>query len=312
MGAAGLVQGYDDVPIAANGIRVLTTLGALACPVMLFGCGGGSSAPAPSLAVCRGLRATATGRVRTRQAVELSGLAASRTQRGVLWAHNDSGERPRVFALRPNGRVLADLDVPGAHAVDWEDIAIRGSTLYLGDIGDNLEQRRSIDVYRVPEPRVPATGTTGRATRLRLRYPDHSHNAETLLVDPRGGEIAIVTKQPDGRSGVYVAPAASATATTTLRLAARLRLGKGSLATAGDVSADGRVIAIRTYRSVFAWRRPTGASLAAALRTKTCVSPTSLSREGKAEALALTGDGRAFFTVPEGSNPTLRHYAPTR
>jgi hypothetical protein len=294
---------------------------ALACVVL--GCGGGDGGGdatddvrttvrhATPPAVCGALRATVTGVVQAAEALELSGLARSQTQPGVLWSHNDSGDRGRVFALRPSGKVLADLDVPGAAATDWEDIAIRGDELYLGDIGDNARERPSIDVYRVSEPRVPATGTTPPATRLRLRYPDGAHDAETLLVDPRSTAIAVVTKEISGRSGVYLARRPSAATTTTLRRVARLELGIGALATAGDVSANGRVIAIRTYGSVFAWRRAPGVSLGAALRGRPCVSPTPL-REGQGEAIALTRDGRGFFTVPEGAHATIRRYTPVR
>lgn len=302
--------------------RVIALAALAFAAATVLACGGGGSAReqtaprrnAQPPAVCRALRAAVTGAVKSREATELSGLVVSRTQPGVLWAHNDSGDRPRVFALRRDGTMLADLAVPGARAIDWEDIALRGSDLYIGDIGDNDRQRRSIDVYRVVEPRVPATvataTATATATRLRLRYVDAPHNAETLLVDPRSGDLAVVTKELDGRSGVYVATAASPAVATTLRLAARLTLGAGGLATGGDVSADGSVIAIRTYDSLFAWRRQRGMTLAAALRASPCTSPTSLGAEGHSEALALTGDGRAFFTVPEGSRPSIRRYAP--
>ena len=292
---------------------------AIALGVTLLGCGGASSSgsttataaaaarhPKP-LALCGKLRAAVTGTVQTAEAPELSGLVLSRSQPGVLWAHNDSGDRARVFALRPNGSVLADLDVPGAEAVDWEDIAIRGKELYAGDLGDNNRERASVDVYRFAEPQVPATGSTSPATRLTLRYPDGAHDAETLLVDPRSGDIVIVTKDFSGRSGIYV----SHNASTTLRLAGHLNLGPGGLATGGDVSADGRVVAIRTYGNVYAWRRPSGTSLAAALRRKPCVSPTPL-REGQGESLALTRAGGAFYTVPEGVNATIRRYTPVR
>lgn len=304
--------------LVAARLRQFMTLGAFALVAATgLACGGGSArdeagptSQPNAVAVRRALRAVVTGTVQTRTARELSGLAESRTQPGVLWAHNDSGDRPRVFALRRDGNVLADLDVPGARAIDWEDIAIRGGDLYLGDIGDNDERRPSIDVYRVAEPHVPGDGTTTPATRLRLRYPDGPHNAETLLVDPNSAELTIVTKRPDGRSGVYVAAAPGPTATTTLRLGARLRLGAGALATGGDVSAGGKVIVIRTSDSVFAWRRRSGTSLAATLRTSPCVSPTRL-RDGNGEALALTRDGRAFFTVPEGEGANIRRYAPS-
>src|SRR4051794_35074519 len=57
-------------------------------------------------AICAGrLRATVTGAVAAPEATELSGLVASRRRAGVLWTHNDSGDRPRLFALASDGRV---------------------------------------------------------------------------------------------------------------------------------------------------------------------------------------------------------------
>ncbi|HEU4977038.1 MAG TPA: hypothetical protein VFT50_18255 [Baekduia sp.] len=272
-------------------------------------------------AVCGRLRAVATGTLQAPELTELSGLALSPDQPGVLWAHNDSGDRPRVFALAPDGRALAVLDVPGAEAVDWEDLAIgpasagaRPRALYLADTGDNASSRAGIDVYRVPEPRLPATGVTAPATRLRLRYPDGAHDAETLLVEPRTGELAIVTKRFDGASRVYSAtPAAvaraAAGAVVTLRRGALLPLGTGGLATAGDVSANRRIVVVRTYTALVAWRKAPGATLAATLRRRPCRGVVPLAGEGQGESLALTRSGRAFFTAPEGAGATIRRYA---
>ena len=125
-------------------------------------------------AICGRLRTVVTGRLAAPEATEISGLVASTTQPGVLWAHNDSGDRARIFALRSDGSLIASLDVPGAEATDWEDIAVGpGGDLLLADIGDNKSVRNAIDIYRVPEPRL-ADGptTTAAATRLRLTYPD--------------------------------------------------------------------------------------------------------------------------------------------
>jgi hypothetical protein len=259
------------------------------------------------------MRVKQAGTVNADEATELSGLVASHDQPGVLWTHNDSGDRPRVFALRTDGTLLASLDVPGAEAVDWEDLAIGpGGDLLLGDIGDNGSARDSTDVYRVPEPRLPASGVTAAATRLRLRYPDGAHDAETLLADPRTGELLVVTKQLDGRSGVYAAtvPARGAAgAEATLRKTGTLRLGFGGLATGGDVSADGRTVVVRTYTGFSVWSRKAGASLAATLRRTPCTGRVSLLREGQGEAIALSRDGRSFFTVPEGAAPMLRRYS---
>jgi hypothetical protein len=93
-----------------------------------------------------------------------------------------------------------------------------------------------------------------------------------------------------------------------LRKVATLRLGLGGLATAGDVSADGRVVAIRTYSALYVWSKRPGASIASALKRRPCVGSAQLLAEGQGEALALGRDGRSFFTVPEGKDPILRQY----
>lgn len=276
-----------------------------------------ASAPAPRPALCTRLRARVTGRITVATTTELSGLALSRSQARVLWTHNDSGDRPRVFAVAPNGRLLADITVTGAAHVDWEDIAIgpapqAGDALYIGDIGDNQATRSTVAVYRAPEPRLAsgAPSATAPAQRLTLRYPDSAHDAEALLVDPSSGALVIVTKDFGGIARVYIADHPSTDATTTMRRAATLSLGTGEAVTAGDVSANGRTIVLRTYDRAFVWSRRRGESLASAVQRRPCAARSDLLVEGQGEALALTRSGRAFYTVPEGVRPALRLYAP--
>jgi hypothetical protein len=266
--------------------------------------------------LCTSLHSRVVGRVGTRAATELSGLAVSRSQAGVLWTHNDSGDRARVLALAPDGRLLADVAVTGAENVDWEDIAIGrgggGDVLYLGDIGDNLAVRSAVVVYRVPAPRLRggAPSATGPARRLVLRYPDGPRDAEALLVDPASGALLIVAKGSRGASRLYAADHSSGDTATTLRAVGEVRLEEPSLITAGAVSADGRTIALRTYESVFVWSRHRRERLAAAMRRPPCAAPADLLVDGQGEALGLTSDGTAFYTVPEGERPALRRYAP--
>ncbi|MGI9082260.1 MAG: hypothetical protein ACR2FZ_08275 [Thermoleophilaceae bacterium] len=308
---------------------------ALALPAVLavalvpVGCGGGSgdaergqlsTAPAgsPRPALCTSLRARVTGHVATSAATELSGLVLSRSQKGVLWTHNDSGDRARVLAVAPDGRALAEVALAGAENVDWEDIALGpapkgGDALYVGDIGDNEAQRSSVVVYRIDEPRVAAgRSQSAPAQRLTLRYRDGAHDAEALLVDPSSGALVIVTKDFGNTAGVYVADRPREGTTTMLRRIGDLTLDAAEPVTAGDLSADGRTIVIRTYDGVFAWSRRAGQSLATALRGRACAAGADLLVEGQSEAVALTADGRAFYTVPEGEEPPIRRWARVR
>lgn len=274
---------------------------------------GGASALCAEL-----LRPRVTGRVQTPEATELSGLVVSRSQPGVLWAHNDSGDSARLFALAPDGRSLGQVAITGAQNVDWEDIALGrvpggGYALHVADIGDNESKRSGVVVFRVPEPRLGggSAGAAAPAARLDLRYPDGAHDAEALLVDPFDGTLAVVTKSFGGGAFLYVAHPPRA-GMVVLRRAGRIPVAAGEAVTAGDVSADGRTIVLRTYDRALVWSRRRGESLAAALRREPCAAGADLAGEGQGEALALGSEGRAFYTVPEGRRPALRRYGPVR
>jgi hypothetical protein len=292
--------------------------------IALAGCGGGPSrsttatTPRPAAAaLCGPLRAAVGGRIAAAAATELSGLALSRTQPEVLWTHNDSGDRARVLAVTPGGALLADVAVTGARNVDWEDIALGpapggGDALYIADIGDNAGRRREVVVYRILELGVDSAGgptASVPAARMALRYPDGAHDAEALLVDPAAGALVVVTKSFRGEAGVYVAGRPTVAATTVLRRRGRLSLGPGEAVTGGSVAADGRTIVLRTYDRALVWTRRGREPLATALRRRPCAVRADLLAEGQGEAIALTGNGRAFYTVPEGRRPAIRRYA---
>jgi hypothetical protein len=236
---------------------------------------------------------------------EASGIVASREQPGVLWVHNDSGDRPRVFATNQRGDDLGTFALDAASAMDWEGIAIGpgpvvGRTyLYIGDIGDNARARDTIRIYRVQEPHVGAAGSASRLAEIEeieVRYPDGPHDAETLMLDPITGALLVVVKTHDVGAGVYRVSAIE-TPAPMLEHIADITLGDaGSVATGGDVSADGRQIAVRTYSRVFVWRRVDDEPIAAALAREPCVS--MLRDDG--EAFAWLPGGEGWVTVTEG------------
>ncbi|MBW3609073.1 MAG: hypothetical protein KY463_12100 [Actinobacteria bacterium] len=229
-------------------------------------------------------------------------------RRGVLWSLNDSGNSPTLFAFASSGRGMAEVTVEGALNTDWEDMAAgRSGTLLVGDIGDNLAQRPSVTVLEVPEPPAGATAVAP-VTRYELRYPDGPRDAEALMFDRTNGSLVIVSKSFGPVGGIYVARRPSSRRVTTMRRAGTVKLDEGEAVTAGDVSADGRTIVLRTYDRAFAWRRRAGETVAAALRRRPCVADADLLREGQGETLALTRDGRAFYTIPEGPTPPVRRY----
>jgi hypothetical protein len=251
-------------------------------------------------ALCAGGAPQPVGTVTDPELDEVSGVVESRAHPGVLWVHNDSGDRARVFAIDDHGATLRQYALTGASADDWEDIALDGDTLYLGDIGDNNESRADIVVYRAAEP-DPTTDTAPlAATALHLVYPDGAHNAEALLVDPVTHDLFVVTKELSGQSSVY-----RHTTGSTLVKVATLDLGIGQLVTAGDIAADGTAIALRTYGAVFVWSRRGNEPVADAFDRAPCRAPAPTQQQG--EAIRFDPDSHGFVALSEGTNQPVWH-----
>jgi hypothetical protein len=257
---------------------------------------------------------------------EISGIVESAAQPGVFFVHNDSGDSPRFFAIDLQGRVLAIFTLPSVPLmIDAEDIAAGPGPsgkryLYLGDTGNNFASmglgipRRKAVLYRIPEPELPPSARSlsrplDEATPIVLTFPDGARDVEAFFVDPRSGDLFLISKQSDGQSQLLTASSAQLGAGGgLLRLAGRLVFGKPPLAgstmpTAASISPDGSRIVVRTYSSVFGFARAADESVPSALARP----PRSLAApdEAQGESIALTDQGRAFVTVSEGVRPRI-------
>jgi hypothetical protein len=183
---------------------------------------------------------------------EASGLAVSRRTPGVVWTHNDSGG-PVLFAFDTSGKPRGRVRVAGAVVVDWEDLAIgrcaEGSCLYLADIGDNNRERRSITIYRVPEPR-PEDKTTATAEPIRIAY-DKPRDAEALFVGA-DGDLFIVSKEDGGATTLFRVNAAQES--DPVRKAVAVKTLSHERVTGAAVSPDGDWVALRTNTELFLYR----------------------------------------------------------
>lgn len=232
--------------------------------------------------------------------VELSGLAVvgggATGTNWALWAMADSGRQIALYRLDPDTCAVVESRTAAVDPYDAEDLAVgRDGALWVGDTGDNERRRSTVAVVVVP-PR-------GEPQLHRLTYPDGPHDAEALLVDRRGVPT-LVTKDV-GAAGIY-RPGTALTGTGPVPLVHVGDLvlpssdtvggpigGFGSrTVTGGAISADGRVVALRTYTD--AWLFPVPADQpdgdpAAALRGTPVRVP--LPDEPQGEALAFTRDG---------------------
>ncbi|MDO7609649.1 MAG: hypothetical protein MUQ68_02245, partial [Crocinitomicaceae bacterium] len=82
----------------------------------------------------------------SKQLSEISGIDDA--FHGVYFSINDSGDDSFVYLIKDDGSVLHKMFVSGAENIDWEDISSDGDFLYIGDIGNNRNQRKDLMVYR--------------------------------------------------------------------------------------------------------------------------------------------------------------------
>ncbi|RCH56592.1 hypothetical protein DJ568_01665 [Mucilaginibacter hurinus] len=265
---------------------------------------------------------TVSGRIQSKAASEISGIAGSLSNEGVYYVHNDSGDTSRFFAVKSNGHVLSTIYynwsmIKAISAHDCEDIAtgpgpVKGKNyIYIADIGDNNSSKNFVSIYRVADGtqliKKKTTHTT--AVALNLKYPDGPKDAETLMIDPVDRLFYIVTKRRDSVT-VYTAPLAYK-ADDTVTLTKRCKLFIPGIkpfkwVTAGDISKDGQQVLLKNYERVYYWLRKNNEPIWQTMQTK----PRKLSylQEKLGEAIGFTNDGSGYYTTSEGVFSYLYYY----
>jgi hypothetical protein len=216
---------------------------------------------------------------------ESSGLAVD-PEGSLYWTVNDSGDRGVAYGIGLDGEVQGTLNFR-AQPQDVEAVAVHEDRLYVADIGDNNRERDSIRVYFFKNPR--ANGLTVTYYAYDFRYPDGSHNAETLLVDD-SGRLFIVTK--GRKASIYEAP---------LRprregINELERVGAApSNVTDGTFLSGGDRIALLTYNSV---------EIIDAT-SYDVVASAPIPDQPQAESLTLSLDGQSLLVGSEGKKSTV-------
>jgi len=170
--------------------------------------------------------------------IESSGLALVDT---LVITTNDSGDTGRVFAVNPATGETVGTTGWGNDPQDVEALAPGGPrSVWVGDIGDNLEARDTVQVAEVP---IGSGNADVDGPVYDLVYPDGAHDAETLMTDPETGRLYVATKSVLGGT-LYAAPQ-ELSATEPNRLEP---LGDVlPIATDGAFFSDGRHFVVRNY-----------------------------------------------------------------
>lgn len=263
---------------------------------------------------------------------EASGLAASRREAGLYWAHDDSGGRPVLKAFGADGRLRGALRIAGVKNVDWEDLAsfeLDGKAwLLVADTGDNRAVRGDCVLHVVEEPaaaelRPDVERVVPVAWSLPVIFPDGPRDVEAVAVDARAERVYLLEKRarPHGLHAMSLRPPPRGRAASPPERVGEVadfaspRAGSSWWPVAGgavraqptamDFAADGSSAVVSTYGEVLLYPRIGDEPWARVLGR----GPAWRAGHGlpQAEAVAFSKDGAEILVTSEGAGaPILR------
>jgi hypothetical protein len=233
---------------------------------------------------------------------ELSGLAPSHRNSGLLWTHNDSGSDPKIYLIDEHLKAKLTCTLSGADNRDWEDITIgpgpdsAKSYLYVGDIGDNLGRFEYKVIYRFEEPALEKNNSEieiQNFDRLVFRLPDGRKDTETLMIDPLSRDLYLISKRERPVVVYRLSYPQDMNDTLTAERIAEVNLTN---IVAGDFSADGKEILIKNIDNVFYWTTEQK-KINDVFSKKPKILPYDPEPQGEAITFALDGSG--YYTISE-------------
>lgn len=228
--------------------------------------------------------------------IEPSGMTYAPRPENVsyLWSVQDSGAAASLIAVNKASAALAGTwAVTGAANVDWESMTsfrLAGvNYIVAGDIGNNgngLNTRGAgIDLilYRCVEPVITGgNGNIGGAEIIQCVYPAGNipahRDCEAIFADPATGDIYFINKRvtpvPVYRLAYQAAYVGiqtltylgTMTADATFNTISTCISGNNGYVTDACISPDGKEILVRSYDSIYYWKRTPSETIFASLQ----------------------------------------------
>jgi hypothetical protein len=304
-----------------------TRVARVSCALLAIVCATGSPTVAsdknPPLETAHGPGISFLGNLSDSSIREASGIAASRRRADILWVINDSGNEPLIYAVGLDGSDRGHVPIRNARNQDWEDLAAfvynRTAFLLIADCGDNENRRKSCFLYIIEEPRVGPAGIVEKSPqewswRIEYVYADGPRDCEGVAVDMHRREILLLTKRTDPPV-LYSLPLTFTQSDTVQKARPVTKVGGipkpttedlredplygrfRSQPTAMDLSPDGALIAILTYKQVFLFDRQSNESWPQVFGRAPV--PLVIPWMRQAEALCFGTDGRSLLMTSE-------------
>lgn len=182
---------------------------------------------------------------------ETSGLAWIQ---GKLFSINDGGNAAEVYELNPQtGAVTRTITVEGVSNIDWEDLAVSPTHLFIGDFGNNLGNRKDLRILKISisdlmnQPQVqPQFIEFSFSDQSQFSFPANSHNFDCEAMVFVNGKIHLFSKNwTDSKAKHYTLSSEAGKHSATLIG----ELDTQGLITGADASSDGKYLVLIGYEN---------------------------------------------------------------
>ncbi len=93
-------------------------------------------------------------------------------QNSKVWLVEDNGNGDNLYEVDFKGNLLREIKVKNAKNHDWEYLAKdKKGNIYIGDFGNNDNDRKNLVIYKIPDPRSHSKEKT-KAKKISFNYPE--------------------------------------------------------------------------------------------------------------------------------------------
>jgi hypothetical protein len=188
----------------------------------------------------------------------------------TFWSVNDGGPA-ELYAFNQLGVLQRTLELEPADNVDWEDLAIDSTgNLYIGDFGNNDNDRDDLRIYKLPPPDALAGPQVGPevirftlADQTAFPPPAAQRHFDIESMFAHRGALYLLTRDRSepfaGKTRLYRLPDDPGTyeATFLAEFSTDPDPGKGAI-TSADISTDGSRFAMISNEVLYLFRGITG------------------------------------------------------
>ena len=194
---------------------------------------------------------------------EISGLEYL-SQSKTLWALEDSGNRNKIYRIGEDGKSKDEIVITNIANRDWEELTSDAEgNLYIGDFGNNDNDRKDLAIYKVDKASLNSK-TAEATSKIAFYYPDQTEfppKKSNRIYDCEAffehkGNFYLFTKNRsakfDGKFNIYKIPNKQGNhKAELLGSLSTCDVYKKCAVTAADISPDGTKAALLTGGNVF-------------------------------------------------------------